>query len=62
MSLPVVSRRWECPSDRARSGSKQDRHKIVFGGTRPVDGLLRYGFTLFGERVSYAEFFGQLCA
>ncbi|MGH3620341.1 MAG: nicotinamide mononucleotide transporter family protein [Sciscionella sp.] len=27
-----------------------------------MDGLLHYGFTLFGERVSYAEFFGQLCA
>lgn len=24
--------------------------------------LLQYGFTVFGEHVSYAEFFGQLCA
>lgn len=24
--------------------------------------LLDYGFTVFGERVGYAEFFGQLCA
>jgi hypothetical protein len=27
-----------------------------------VQGLLQYGFTAFGERVSVAEFVGQLCA
>jgi len=27
-----------------------------------VHGLLQYGFTVFGERTSYAEFVGQLCA
>ena len=27
-----------------------------------VDVLLNNGFSLLGEKVSYAEFFGQLCA
>ena len=32
------------------------------GGEPGLQGLLQYGFTAFGERVSVAEFVGQLCA
>ena len=31
-------------------------------GEQGLQGLLQYGFTAFGERVSVAEFVGQLCA